>query len=98
MVFSLPKRHTALDIEKTAHNVIVVDRKNDYVHVLNERAAGVLEQCDGSHTCEEIARIVAGNTRSPFDSVVQEVAHLVGSFADLALIESAALQRGEPHL
>ena len=98
MVFSLPKRHTALDIERTPHNVIVVDRKNDYVHVLSERAAGVLEQCDGSHTCEQIARIVADNTRSPYDGVIQEVAHLVGNFADLALIESAALECGAPRL
>ena len=90
MVFSLPRRHTAMEIEKTSHNVIVVDRKNDYVHVLSERAAGVLEQCDGSHTCEQIARIVSDKTCSPYDRVVHEVAHLVANFADLALIESGA--------
>lgn len=88
MVFSLPARHQNLEIEKTAHNVIVVDRERDYVHVLNERAASVLEQCDGSHTCDEIARIVSEKTRAPYDRVAQEVAHLVASFADLALIEA----------
>jgi hypothetical protein len=88
MVFSLPARRQNLEIEKTAHNVIVVDRERDYVHVLNERAANVLEQCDGSHTCDEIARIVSEKTRAPYDRVAQEVAHLVASFADLALIEA----------
>lgn len=87
MVFSLPKRHRNLEIEKNAHNVIVVDRSHDYVHILSERAATVLEQCDGSQTCDQIARTVSEKTRTPYDSVVLEVAHLVSSFADLALLE-----------
>jgi hypothetical protein len=88
MLLSLPRRHSNLEIERTAHNVIVVDRDRDYVHVMNDRAATVLEQCDGSHTCEDIARIVSQKTRAPYDRVAQEVAHLVASFADLALIEA----------
>jgi hypothetical protein len=88
MLLSLPRRHRNLDIEKTAHSVIVTDRNRDYVHVMNQRAATVLEQCDGTHTCEEIARIVASKTRAPYDRVAQEVAYLVASFADLALIEA----------
>jgi hypothetical protein len=67
---------------------LVVDPNRDYVHVLNERAATVLEQCDGTHTCDQIARIVSEQTHSPYDRVAQEVAHLVAAFADLALIES----------
>jgi Coenzyme PQQ synthesis protein D (PqqD) len=88
MLFPLPTRHRNLEIERTAHDVIVVDRERDYVHVMNERTAAVLEQCDGLHTCEQIARIVSERTRAPYDRVAQEVAHLVASFADLALIES----------
>jgi hypothetical protein len=88
MLLSLPRRHANLEIEKTAHNVIVTDRERDYVHVMNERAATVLEQCDGTHTCEEIAQIVSAKTRAPYERVAQEVAYLVASFADLALIEA----------
>lgn len=88
MLFPLPTRHRNIEIERTAHNVIVVDRERDYVHVMNDRAATVLEQCDGSHTCDQIARIVSQRSRAPYDRVAQEVAHLVASFADLALIES----------
>jgi hypothetical protein len=91
MVLSLPQRHANLELEKTAHNVIVVDRDRDYVHILNDRAATVLEQCDGTHTCDQIAQIVSERTHVPYDRVAAEVAHLVASFADLALIESAAL-------
>ncbi len=88
MVLSLPQRHADLLIEKTAHTVIVTDPSRDYVHVLNDRAATVLDQCDGRHTCDEIAQIVAEQTHVPYDRVASEVAHLVASFADLALIES----------
>jgi dihydroneopterin aldolase len=92
MVFSLPTRHAKLEIERTAHNVIVVDPERDYVHVMSGRAATVLEACDGTRTCDQIARIVSEQTRAPYESVAQEVAHLVASFADLALIEA-----GSPH-
>jgi hypothetical protein len=90
MLLSLPKRHRNLEIQKTAHNVIVHDRSRDYVHILNERAATVLEQCDGKRTCDEIAHIVAEHSRVPYERVAAEVAHLVAAFADLALIESAS--------
>jgi hypothetical protein len=88
MLLSLPRRNAHLEIEKTAHNVIVTDRDRDYVHVMNARAATVLEQCDGTRSCEEIAKIVAAKTRAPYERVAQEVAYLVASFADLALIEA----------
>jgi hypothetical protein len=88
MVLPLPARHNNLEIEKTAHNVIVHDPNRDYVHILNERAATVLEQCDGTHTCDEIAKIVARQTRVPYERLAGEVAHLVAAFADLALLES----------
>ncbi len=95
MLLSLPKRNANLEIKKTAHSVIVHDRKRDYVHTLNEHASVVLDQCDGTHTCEQIAHIVSEQTRAPYDRVASEVAHLVATFADLALIESAALTRDE---
>lgn len=87
MVFSRPQRAAHLEIEKTAHNVIVTDRDRDYVHVLNDRAATVLQECDGAHTCDEIAQIVSERTHVPYDRIAGEVAHLVASFADLALLE-----------
>lgn len=92
MVLSLPKAADGLVIEKTAHNVIVVDPHRDYVHILNDRAASVLEQCDGRHTCDDITRIVSEGTQVPYDRIAGEVAHLVAAFADLALVESAAAQ------
>ena len=89
MVLSLPRRHADLEIEKTAHNVIVVDRARDYVHTLSTHEAEVLEQCDGKHTCDEIAQLVSQQTHVPYDRVAAEIAHLVAAFADLALVESA---------
>lgn len=90
MVLSLPRRETDLDIEQTDSRYIVHDRKHDYVHVLDQRALDVLEQCDGTHSCNEIAKTLSYRTREPYDRVASEVAHLVAAFADLALVESAA--------
>lgn len=87
MVFTLPARRAALDIEKTAHAVIVRDTEKDYVHSLSDRAASVLEQCDGTRTCAEIARIVSTQTHVPYDRIAGEVAHLVAAFADMALLD-----------
>lgn len=95
MVLSLPQRHANLEIQKTAHSVIVRDPERDYVHTLSERASVVLEQCDGTRTCDQIAQIVSQRTHAPYDRVASEVAHLVAAFADLALIESAALPHDE---
>lgn len=90
MLLSLPRREADLDIDRSDSRIIVHDRKHDYVHIMDERALAVLEQCDGAHTCNDIARTVSYHTREPYDRVASEVAHLVASFADLALVESAA--------
>jgi len=90
MVVSLPQKHASLLLEKTAHSVIVTDTAKDYVHVLNARAASILEECDGMHTCDQIAHIVSERTHVPYERVAAEVAHLVAAFADLALVESAS--------
>ena len=90
MVLPLPRRHGGLEIETMPGNVIVHDRKHDYVHILNARAADVLEQCDGTRTCDQIAKNVSQTLHAPYDRVAGEIAHLVAAFADLALIESAS--------
>lgn len=90
MVLSLPRRQTDLDIERDDSRFIVHDRKHDYVHVMDERALAVLQQCDGAHSCNDIAKALSYRTREPYERVASEVAHLVAAFADLALVESAA--------
>lgn len=90
MLVSLPRREIDLDIERNDSRIIVHDRKHDYVHIMDQRALDVLQQCDGKHSCNEIARSLSHRTREPYDQVAREVAHLVAAFADLALVESAA--------
>lgn len=90
MLLSLPRRETDLDIERVDSRFVVHDCKRDYVHIMDERALAVLEQCDGTRSCNEIARSLSYRTRESYDEVACEVAHLVASFADLALVESAA--------
>jgi hypothetical protein len=89
MVISLPRRETDLDIQRSDSRVIVHDRKHDYVHVMDERALAVLQECDGKRSCNEIARRLSYRAREPYEQVAREVAHLVAAFADLALVESA---------
>ena len=90
MLLSLPRRNTDLTIEHSDAHVIVHDRAHDYVHILDERALAVLQQCDGAHSCKDIARTISYRTREPYEQVAGQVAHLVSAFADMALVESAA--------
>ncbi len=96
MVLSLPRRQRSLEIIKLPHKVIVHDKQRDYVHILNHRAAAVLEHCDGTRSCAQIAQRLALQSRTAQDGVAGEVAHLVAEFADLALIESANLRVAVP--
>lgn len=89
MLLSLPLRESNLDIERSDSRVIVHDREHDYVHVMDERALAVLQACDGTHTCNDIARSISYRNRESYDRVSREVAHLVAAFADLALVQSA---------
>ena len=93
MVLSLPRRETDLDIERSDSRIIIHDRKHDYVHIMDERALAVLQECDGAHSCNDIARSISYRTHEPYDKVAGEVAHLVAAFADLALVESAPAHR-----
>ncbi|HLI96723.1 MAG TPA: hypothetical protein VKT72_11645 [Candidatus Baltobacteraceae bacterium] len=92
MIVSLPRREADLDIEHTDSRIIVHDRKRDYVHVMDQRALAVLQECDGTHSCNQIARELSYRRQEPYDNVAREVAHLVAAFADLALVESALLK------
>ena len=91
MVLPLPRRERELEIEASGSQYIVHDRKHDYVHVLNKLALDVLEQCDGLHTYDQIAKTLCSRSHEPYERVASEVAHLVAAFADLALVESAAV-------
>jgi hypothetical protein len=82
----MPRRADDLDIERADSRFIVHDRKHDYVHILDDRALAVLQQCDGAHSCNEIAKSLSYGMREPYDRIASEVAHLVAEFADLALI------------
>ncbi len=93
MLFTLPRREKDLEIERTDSRFIVHDRKHDYVHILDERAGAVLEQCDGTRSCTDIAKTLSYRNHESYDQIASEVAHLVAAFADLALVESAATPR-----
>ncbi|MGD0379125.1 MAG: PqqD family peptide modification chaperone [Acidimicrobiales bacterium] len=58
MVQQLPKMAEGLDITETDDGLIVYQESTDRVHHLNPTAAVVLGMCDGTHTVEEIARVV----------------------------------------
>jgi hypothetical protein len=90
MVVSLPRRNADLTIERSDSRIIVHDHAHDYVHILDERALAVLQECDGVHSCNDIARTVSYRTREPYEQIAGQVAHLVAAFADMALVESAA--------
>ena len=54
-----PERTEVLDINETPDGFVVYHPKTDRVHFLNHTAAAILELCNGQHSVDEIAEILA---------------------------------------
>lgn len=89
MLPRFPIRKEHLEVERVDGATILTDLDGDYVHVVPDEAAFVLEQCDGRRNCDEIAQLLSQWSERSYESAAAEVAHIVGNFADFALVESA---------
>lgn len=96
MLPMFPLCRPSVRFEQIGDEVIVHDEARDYVHVFGSRARQVLNLCDGLHSCDEIVESLRVGTGQTYADAAGEVAHIVGTFADLALVVSTAL--GEPRL
>ena len=91
MLPMFPICKSSVRLERIGDQIVVHDESRDYVHVFGRTESEVLGLCDGLHTCDEIVQSVAQLTHQGYTDAAGEVAHIVGTFADLALIVSASL-------
>lgn len=74
-----PKAYGGLDISETEDGFAVFQPEVDRVHYLNHSAVLVLELCDGTHSSQEIARLIQdayGLAEAPLANVEQTLTSL----------------------
>jgi pyrroloquinoline quinone biosynthesis protein D len=82
-----PKRKDQLVPEEMDDDLLLADFRQSQLHVLNPTAAAVWEMCDGKHTAEQIAGLIAKHFALPVEEVRQDVARVLGEFREKGLVE-----------
>jgi hypothetical protein len=59
MTPKLPKTAEGLDVSETEDGLIIYQESSDRVHHLNPTASVIFALCDGTHSAQDIARLVA---------------------------------------
>jgi radical SAM protein with 4Fe4S-binding SPASM domain len=82
-----PKRKDGFVVEEVENDLVVADFSRSQMHVLNPVAAAVWDMCDGRHTVEEMAELVAAHFPIPLADVCRDVACILGEFGAKDLVE-----------
>lgn len=67
--------------------VIFVDDETGSNFSLNTVAAAVLELCDGTHSCEDIARILSETLKADREVALKDTHHILIEFVAYGLIK-----------
>ncbi len=82
------RRRASLEIQYVGEEVLVNDPDRAKVHVLNGTAGDVLELCDGTHSCADIARVLAAATGVDAAAIEPDIVAIVATFAEYGFFES----------
>lgn len=86
-------RHTKIDgiqMRTAGRDTIVHDTVHEKLHVLNGTAARILTMCDGTRSCEDIARQISGDAGAPYEVVLRDVRMIVEQFSQLELLSESS--------
>jgi len=84
-----PKRKEHLAVEPMDDGLFVADFANARLHTLNPTAAAIWEMCDGDHSIESIASLIAEHFQLSLGDVHRDVQRIVGELNREGLLESA---------
>jgi hypothetical protein len=84
-----PLRKDGVASRKVGDEWLLHDPGTGALHVINRTASFVWTSCDGSHTIEDIARLLADEFETPEGTdVTSDVAEIIQSFVDKGVLES----------
>jgi len=82
-----PKRRADITTRDVNGETLILDRKHEEVHQLNNTASYVWQRCDGKTSVAEIALSMAHDFCAEPGDVEQDVAGLITQFSALRLLE-----------
>jgi len=81
-----PVCRSDLVVQQVNDELVVLDQANEKIHRLNETAAFLWHQCDGTCTEKEIAERVMQKFDVTADVAHKDVTRFIGEFATLGLL------------
>ena len=81
-----PRAIEQLEIRLIGGEWLVHDLTNGKVHVLNGTAAKILKLCDGSRSCEDIAKLISDETHAELKQVADDVEAIIRRYSELGLV------------
>ena len=83
-----PKRRVDVTTRDVNGETLILDRKHEEVHQLNNTASYVWQRCDGKTSVAEIVLSMAHDFGAEPADVERDVAGLIAQFSVLHLLES----------
>jgi Coenzyme PQQ synthesis protein D (PqqD) len=87
-VRTTPRRASGIDTHPSGDELLVHDTRQGKIHVLNTTAAAIFALCDGEHDVGTIVASVADTWSADKTVVAADVAHMITTFRELALLEA----------
>jgi hypothetical protein len=91
-----PRQRPELGVRVLDGETVVLDRRAERIHQLNETASYIWERCDGSRTVSEIASELAGAFDVDPATAETDVAVVVRQLADADLFEATSVDGATP--
>jgi hypothetical protein len=82
----MPARRTDLLCREVDNELVILDRREDRIHQLNEAAGKVWDLCDGQHTPTQITESLVTLYEIPYATAEQDVLQTLENFAALGLL------------
>jgi Coenzyme PQQ synthesis protein D (PqqD) len=86
-----PRQREGLRTRLLAGEVVILDRRCERIHRLNETAAAIWARCDGRHAVVQIARALAAAFEVDAARAETDVAATIEKLTALGLLEPSAL-------
>jgi hypothetical protein len=82
-----PKRRSDLNARVVDGEMVVLDRRSERIHQLNQTACFIWDRCDGDRSLEQIADGMIEAFEVDEETATRDVVATVKQFAELGLLE-----------
>jgi len=91
---NIPKRSEGIQQSDLTDGCMLLDQEKAIAFALNVTAALMWSHCDGQHTIEEIAEIIAETSSLPPDHITEDVKQTINNFHTHGLLYFEGAKQG----